>query len=763
MRRIDPVRDLRGAFGRVQKPGRYVGGEFGAIVKLEAALTVAISYPDLYEIGMSNAAVKLIYGLLNRLEGVCCERVFAPAPDFEAELRAGGIPLYSLETGRPLADFDILGFSLGYELTLTNLLAILEMGGIRLEAEGRGEKGPIVIAGGPATTNPAPYGPFVDCLFIGEAEGWIEPVFGELARMKGRGSGRGDMLEFLRRDPCIWHAGKRGPVRRALWRGFARAVSDTRFPVPSLRVVQDHGTVEIMRGCPNSCRFCHAAAFYRPCRQKSSAAIREETRALVQEAGYRQITLSSLSSGDYRGIHGLVGEMNALYAPLKVSFSLPSLRVDSLGLQILAEISEVRKSGLTFAVETARPEWQAAVRKTAGLEKVIAIMHEAKSQGWRAAKFYFMVGLPASFTEEESSSIVEYLRAVRAATGMSLNVNVASFIPKPHTPYEREAQLAEGEALVRIMAVVKGLKLDGFKVGYHAPFLSLLEGVVSRGDRRAGMLSLAAYRRGARLDAWEEHFRSDIWRAVIAEAGWDVMGETCRRREPNESLPWEQIGLSLSRSSISDGPMGEEVPLAGLLYAAPAPVGSSAAAAAGAPVGMPLRLLFSFRKEGLAAFISHLDLMTVFERALLRAGVRASFTEGFNPKPRLEFASPLGLGIESEEEIAAVILSSREQSEGFRARMNRALPSGIAVTRAELAVEIPGKKRRSLMSLYWGSEYRVDSRTLLLPLGGPSIRKTVEEAGGGSSTPIRRLRTLAAAASGEGVSYFEALDSSALS
>ncbi|MBE3064608.1 MAG: radical SAM protein, partial [Spirochaetes bacterium] len=529
MRPVDPVRDLRGALGRVQKPGRYVGGEFGAIVKPEPGLTVAISYPDLYEIGMSNAAVKVIYGLLNRLEGVSCERVFAPAPDFEAELRTGAIPLYSLETGRPLADFDILGFSLGYELTLTNLLAILETGGVTLEAEGRGEKEPIVIAGGPAVTNPAPYGPFVDCLFIGEAEGWIEPVFGELARMRARGSRRSDMLEFLRRDPCIWHAGKREPVRRALWRGFPHAASDSRYPVPSLRVVQDHGTVEIMRGCPNSCRFCHAAAYYRPCRQKSSAAIHEETRALVQEAGYRQITLSSLSSGDYRGIHGLVSEMNALYAPLKVSFSLPSLRVDSLGLQILAEISEVRKSGLTFAVETAKPEWQAAVRKTAGLEKVIGIMREAKSQGWRAAKFYFMVGLPASFAEEESSSIVEYLRAVRAATGMSLNVNVASFIPKPHTLYEREAQLAEEEALARILAVVKGLKLDGFKVGYHAPILSLLEGVVSRGDRRAGMLSLEAYRRGARLDAWEEYFRPEIWKAVIADAGWDVMGETCRK------------------------------------------------------------------------------------------------------------------------------------------------------------------------------------------------------------------------------------------
>jgi radical SAM superfamily enzyme YgiQ (UPF0313 family) len=765
MARIDPARDLRGALSRVQKPGRYVGGEFGAVVKPHASLTVAISYPDLYEIGMSNAAVKILYGLLNRLDGVACERVFAPAPDFEEELRRSAIPLYSLETGRPLAEFDIVGFSLGYELTLTNLLAILDTGGVTVESEGRGEREPIVIAGGPAATNPVPYGPFVDCLFVGEAEGWIESVFGRLARMKARGAGRTEMLEFLRGDPSTWHAGKQGPVRRALWRGFARTISDTRFPVPSIRVVQDHGTVEIMRGCPNSCRFCHAAAYYRPCRRKSPSLIREETRALVHEAGYRQITLSSLSSGDYSGIHELVGELTALHAQHMVSFSLPSLRVDSLGLQLLREISEVRKSGLTFAVETARPEWQAAVRKTVSLEKVIGIMREAKSQGWRGAKFYFMVGLPASYAEDESSSIIDFLRAVRAATGMSLNVNVASFIPKPHTPYEREAQLDEEQALGRIMAVVKGLKLDGFKVGYHAPFLSLLEGVVSRGDSRAGMLTLQAYRRGARLDAWEEYFRPDIWKQVIAEAGWDVMGETCRRRQPGERLPWESIGLVLSRSEISDaaegaqappetGSPGDDSPAAGS-PAADSP--GAVAAKAPAPAAAAPRLLFSFRKEGTAAFISHLDLMTVFERALLRAGVRAKFTEGFNPKPRLEFASPLGLGIESDEEIAAVVLSDRAQAEGFEARLNRALPPGLTVTRAELLMEIAGQKRRSLMSLHWGSEYRVGGRTLLLRLGGTSIRKAIEEGGTPSDALIRRLRTLAAGAGGAAVSYFQAL------
>ena len=232
-------------------------------------------------------------------------------------------------------------------------------------------------------------------------------------------------------------------VRRALWRGFSAHVAQTAFPVPSMRVVQDHGIVEIMRGCPNACRFCHATVYYRACRLKRKDLVQREVERLVMAAGYRQITLSSLSSGDYRGIFELVRELNLQYAPFSVSFALPSLRVDSLALQLLREISEVRKSGLTFAVETAREEWQAELRKRASVEKIIAVLREAKGLGWKQAKFYFMVGLPASFDEDESSSIVDFLRAVRAATGMTLNVNVAGFIPKPHTPYQRAAQIGE--------------------------------------------------------------------------------------------------------------------------------------------------------------------------------------------------------------------------------------------------------------------------------------------------------------------------------
>ena len=390
-----------------------------------------------------------------------------------------------------------------------------------------------------------------------------------------------------------------------------------------MRVVQDHGTVEIMRGCPNACRFCHAASFYRPCRRKNPEAIRGEVVDLVRRAGYREITLSSLSSGDYPDVHDLVRGLNAEWSGEKVSFSLPSLRVDSLSLGLLAGLAEVRKSGLTFAVETPRPEWQTDVRKQVPLEKVVAILREAKARGWKAAKFYFMVGLPPAAGADEAGPIVEFLREVRASTGMTLNVNVAGFIPKPHTPYERAAQIGEQDALDAIQRIRAALRGPGFKIGYHAPFLSLLEGIVSRGDERAGELVLEAYRRGARLDAWEEHLQADLWRAVIADAGWDVIAQTCRARAADEQLPWDAIGLALSRSEIHD-----LEPITA--HGEPSRAGSTASAAP-APVE-PARVLFRFTKRGRAVWISHLDLMTVFERSLARVGIPGAIHGRIQPQ-----------------------------------------------------------------------------------------------------------------------------------
>jgi len=571
----------------VEKPSRYLGTEHNAVHKdwERTAVRMALAFPDLYEIGMSHLGLSILYGLVNEREDSLLERVFAPAPDMEGELRRRGLPLFSLESYRPLRDFDLLGFTLQYELTYTNILNMLDLAGIPLLAAERGATDPLVIGGGPCAVNPEPLAPFFDAFVLGDGEEVLPEILAVVKEVKAgvRGQGvawPGGRREILRRlaalggvyvpslyrvryypdgrvaavEPQDPYAPAR--IKRRVVADLDAAYFPARPLVPYMEVVHDRVMLEIMRGCTRGCRFCQAGIIYRPVRERSAELLQRQAADLLRATGHHEIALTSLSSADYTGIAGLARALVDAYGCLGIGISLPSLRADTFSVDLAKEIERVRKTGLTFAPEAGTQRLRNVINKGVTEEDLLAACRAAFGAGWRRVKLYFMIGLPTE-TQEDLDGLVELaLKVLREGEGrgprrksVEVAVSVSSFVPKPHTPFQWEPQ-DRVEVLQDKQAYLRRRLRRPIKYSWHNPLMSLLEAVLARGDRRLGAVILKAWQKGSKFDSWEEHFSWERWAAALAEVGLDASFYAHRRREPDEVLPWDHLDVGVSRAYL---------------------------------------------------------------------------------------------------------------------------------------------------------------------------------------------------------------------
>ena len=561
---------------RVQKPARYVGGEYNAVMKDKAQvdLRFAFCFPDTYEIGMSNLGYRILYGVLNEMPGVWCERAFAPWTDMEAEMRAAGLPLCALESGDPVGEFDVIGFSVGYEMAYTAMLNMLDLAGLPLRSEDRTALTPLVIAGGTAMYNAEPVADFIDMALIGEGEELLPEVVELCRRAKAEGWDKPRLLRAAAQIqgvyvPSLYDVDYKedGTVRAITARDGApekvvkrvvhhmdRAYYPAKTIVPSTEIVHDRVTLEVFRGCIRGCRFCQAGYVYRPVRCRSREQLAEYAKAAVQDSGYQEMTLSSLSTSDYPELVGLCDDLEAFCGEKHVNLSLPSLRADNFSMELMQRLQNGRKAGLTFAPEAGTQRLRDAINKNVTEEELTESLKTAFSGGWSSVKLYFMLGLPTE-TDEDVLGIAEMANhavhtwreyASNKNRGLRLTVSTSWFVPKPFTAFQWEAQISRTEYERRVKLLREAITAKAVTYNWHDGDTSFLEAVLARGDRRLGRVLEAAFRKGARLDAWSDYFDLERWMEAFEECGLDPEFYACRERSREEVLPWSMISCHVS-------------------------------------------------------------------------------------------------------------------------------------------------------------------------------------------------------------------------
>lgn len=566
---------------RVQKPGRYVGGELNEIIKDKNSVDVrfVFCFPDTYEVGMSHLGMKILYSQFNEKDYIWCERVFAPWIDMEAEMRAQNIPLFALESGDSIADFDFIGFTLQYELSYTNMLDMLDLAGLPLRSADRTELAPIVVAGGPCAVNPEPIAAFIDLFFIGEGEEVDLEVIDLYRKMKAEHRTK---AEFLREAakiegvyvPSLYTVdynadgtiaavtpkdGAPATVRKRIMTDMNQSYYPDTFIVPSIEIVHDRAVSEVQRGCYRGCRFCQAGFIYRPVRTKTVEKIDAECRCICENTGYDEISLVSLSTSDYPDINGLLDQLLTWTNDERVSISLPSQRVDSFSTELMDKIKSVRRSGLTFAPEAGTQRMRDVINKNVTEEALLKTVRMAFAGGWLNIKLYFMIGLPtetmddvAGIAQLGQAAVNEFYANPDKPKGRSVNVTVSasSFVPKAFTPFQWEPQdtielLHEKQHHLRNSVTTRKITCN-----YHEAHTSFLEGVFARGDRRLTAVLEEAQKRGCKMDGWSECFDYDRWMEVFRDCGVDPTFYNQRRRSFDEVLPWDHIDMGIKKSFL---------------------------------------------------------------------------------------------------------------------------------------------------------------------------------------------------------------------
>jgi len=717
----------------VRRPARYGGNEFNVVKKdwQQVELRVALSFPDMYEIGMSHQGLQILYHELNSRDDVLAERVYSPDTDLEHLLRQRQEPIFSLESRRPLVDFDLLAITLPYELCYTNILTILDLAGLPLRGEDRDNSHPLVLGGGSCAFHAEPMAEFFDAILLGDGEEAIHDIADKVKESKKQALGRSETLALLAGIEGVYvpaHyrpyydergdfagieplAGGPARVRRRVLADFDQVISAPPL-VPLSKIVHDRLGVEVARGCTRGCRFCQAGITYRPVRERRPETIMASANSGIASSGFEELALLSLSTGDYSCIGPLLKELMDTFVDQRVSVSMPSMRVGTLTPEIMNQILRVRKTGFTVAPEAGSERLRRVINKGITEEDLLATCKWAFGLGWKLIKFYFMYGLPTE-TDDDIAAIPELAaKALADSPGCRITVSAGTFVPKPHTPFQWEPQLNIEQGFARVDFLKDKLNSKQLMLRWADPRQSYLEGVLSRGDRRMSRLVEAAWRLGARFDAWSDYFRLDTWQQAAKDVGIDL-DYFLRRRDLDSPLPWSHLDTGVEPEFLrqeydraltevytpdcrrhgcqqcglcdfktikpvvfeqkQDEDDGQKIELAPEVSRQPVPGGQE--------VSARFSYRFDYNRLGRARYLSHLEMLQVFFRSFRRAGLPVAFSQGYNPSPKVSFSPALPLGTESRAEYLVVDLQEvLPPGPDWLTIINEQLPDGLFIT-----------------------------------------------------------------------------------